>query len=192
MCRLFVPLILFYSDDTWFVCRVCSFLFLCDQFVLYRFHRLCYSPIGICLFRSILTLPIQSLMFVRYYRQQLQRLGFKMTIAATVAASTGSTNGGSGSGTSSAAATAAAAARAKQNGSASGGDQSRVAKQTRTVQRERERAEREQLVLWRQPLQTLKFCGREVALLLNTYWQKWVWSYSNGGPMLRRTLFKRL
>lgn len=90
-----------------------------------------------------------------------------MTIAATVAASTGSTNGG---GTS-----PSAAARVKQNGSASGGsDQSRAAvkQQTRTVQRERERTEREQLVLWRQPLQTLKFCGCEVALLLNTYWQK--------------------
>lgn len=90
-----------------------------------------------------------------------------MTIIPTASATTasGSANGGS---------SPTAASRTKQNGSASGGsgDQSRVSKQTRAVQRERERAEREQLVLWRQPLQTLKFCGREVALLLHTYWQK--------------------
>lgn len=35
--------------------------------------------------------------------------------------------------------------------------------------RERERTEREQLVLWRQPLQTLKYSGKETLLLLETY-----------------------
>lgn len=66
-------------------------------------------------------------------------------------------------------------AATKQNGSAGngGGDQAiSRARLVRAADRERDRSEREQLVVWRKPLQTLKYCGCEVSLLLQTYWQK--------------------
>ncbi|KAH8367731.1 hypothetical protein KR084_002165 [Drosophila pseudotakahashii] len=42
-------------------------------------------------------------------------------------------------------------------------------KNQKDKQRERERAERSQLVLWRRPLQTTKYCGLELAALLRTW-----------------------
>ncbi|XP_017045833.1 vacuole membrane protein 1 isoform X1 [Drosophila ficusphila] len=46
---------------------------------------------------------------------------------------------------------------------------SRKEKNQKDKQRERERVERSQLVLWRRPLQTTKYCGLELAALLRTW-----------------------
>lgn len=47
-----------------------------------------------------------------------------------------------------------------------------VRKQSSPKDKERERAERERIVLWLHPIQTLKFCFAEVAILLQTYGRK--------------------
>ncbi|XP_016974379.1 vacuole membrane protein 1 [Drosophila rhopaloa] len=46
---------------------------------------------------------------------------------------------------------------------------SRKEKNQKDKQRERERVERSQLVLWRRPLQTTKYCGLELAALVRTW-----------------------
>lgn len=38
--------------------------------------------------------------------------------------------------------------------------------------KEKERADREKLVLWRQPIQTLKYCLLEIVILMQTYRKK--------------------
>ncbi|KAH8238262.1 hypothetical protein KR032_001643 [Drosophila birchii] len=54
-------------------------------------------------------------------------------------------------------------------GAASAPQLSRKEKNQKDKQREKERVERSQLVLWRRPLQTTKYCGLELAALLRTW-----------------------
>lgn len=57
------------------------------------------------------------------------------------------------------------------NGSASSAAPSFVRKQN-AKEKERERAERVKIVLWRQPIQTLKYCVYELVILMQTYRKK--------------------
>lgn len=45
-------------------------------------------------------------------------------------------------------------------------------------EKERERNERDRLVLWRKPVTTFEYCFREIVFLLQIYWKKYVCEYA--------------
>lgn len=99
---------------------------------------------------------------------QLQRLGFKMSNkqlqqqqnanSSAAQQQQQKTNGGP--------------VKSKNAASLNGTSNSFVRKQSSAKDKERERAERERIVLWMHPIQTLRYCLAEITILLQTYGKK--------------------
>lgn len=111
---------------------------------------------------------------------QLQRLGFKMSNKQLQQQqNANSTAGHQQQQQQTQQKTNGGVAKSKNSANLNGSTNSFVRKQSTGKDKERERAERERIVLWLHPIQTLRFCFAEVSILLQTYGKKWAFTENN-------------